>query len=184
MNPGQRKHYFSMLWPAVLRANGWDKLNTAQREEKRRQVTRDAMTAVHGSDTDSTTDLGEAEITALFVYLGHLADPLSLVRAGDWAECQRDYIAFNICRQADFYQAKAYAGDPEKLLKERFQGRRSAAGETFQRPLTRAEAEQRRTTMRERARANGFRGRTQRGLSRGTPFKRNIKPVEKANCPF
>lgn len=156
MTPAQRTAYHAQLWPAACAAQGWTALPKAEREQIRRDVTRTCCTLIGVPARDSSTDLDEHEVTALFCYLKHLAEPDSVLVAHAWDECMRDHIAFNMSRQADWYQARTYGrtGAP-RLARERFQGRATAAGSTFERPLTRDEAEQRLLTMRARAREAG-----------------------------
>lgn len=75
MNQKQRMHYFTKLWPAACAAQGWDKLNIAQREAKRRAVT------LQATGKESTTGLKQWDITRLFDHLKFLADDSNLNKA-------------------------------------------------------------------------------------------------------
>ena len=75
MNQSQRMKYFTELWPAAMAAQGWERLNTAQREEKRRAAT------LKATGSDSTKGLSQWQITKLFNYLKFLADDSNLNRA-------------------------------------------------------------------------------------------------------
>jgi hypothetical protein len=86
------------------------------------------MAAVRGPDTDSTTALGDDEVTALFTYLLHLADPASLDKSARWVTCQEDYRTFNRARQADWHERAVYGNRPNRLDRQRFAGATSAAG--------------------------------------------------------
>lgn len=185
MTPRTRTSYFA-LWTRVLRAQGWDKLPRGIQEERRRQVTRAAMTACRAGDTDSTTRLDDARVTALFTYLRHLADPDNLTAAKLWTDCMADFVAFNMSKQADFHQRRAYGRKgPQRLVRDRFEGRAKAAQPDFTRPLSRTEAEQRLLTT--RARAEARQGRYRSAADR-TP-EPLLEPVsidirDGIECPF
>jgi hypothetical protein len=68
MNKAQRATYFGRLWPAACEAQGWNPKD----EERRRDVT----FGVTGQE--STSSLGEDQVTALFDELRWLADPFNL----------------------------------------------------------------------------------------------------------
>ena len=70
MNTTQRRGYFRR-WQAACAAQGWD----AGDEALRRDVTREATGAA------SSTALDNDDITRLYRYLDHLADPLDLRKA-------------------------------------------------------------------------------------------------------
>lgn len=124
MTPKARASYFGHLWPEACLANEWDVQNAAQR----RAVTRECMRLIRGPATDSTSKLGEAEITALFVYLRHLGDPASLEKSAEWVSCQDDYKTFALARNADWHERELYGKGTNKLDRNRFKGRKTAAG--------------------------------------------------------
>lgn len=127
MNAKERSLYFSDLWPAACLAHEWG----VKDEGRRRRVTRECMDLIGGPDTDSTSKLGPDEVTALFTYLRHLADPASLEKSARWVTCQDDYHTFNRARQADWHESKAYGGAKTKLARQRFGGETSAAGDAL-----------------------------------------------------
>jgi len=87
---------------------------------------------IGGPKTDSTTDLGPDEITALFCYLAHLGDAASLDKSARWATCQENYRTFNRARQADWHEVKLYGKGRNKLDRQRFGGKTSAAGDPLE----------------------------------------------------
>lgn len=127
MNAKERSLYFSELWPAACLANEWP----VKDEARRRRVTRECMDLVGGPATDSTTKMGPDEVTALFTYLRHLADPASLEKSARWVTCQDDYHTFNRARQADWHESETYGASKNKLDRQRFGGARSAAGDAL-----------------------------------------------------
>ncbi|MES2697312.1 MAG: hypothetical protein V4773_27855 [Verrucomicrobiota bacterium] len=124
MTTQERKAYFGHLWPDACLANEWDVKDDAQR----RAVTIACMRAIRAPLSDSTSALGRDEITALFVYLRHLGDPASLEKSADWVSCQDDYKTFNRARQADWHERELYGPGKNKLARNRFGGRATAAG--------------------------------------------------------
>lgn len=124
MTPAQRTRYFKHFWPAACAANGW----SARDDERRKHVTRDCMEAIAGPATDSTSKLGEDEVTALFCYLDHLAAPDDLNKSARWVSCQDDYRTYNRARQADWHERSLYGRGRNKLDKNRFDGETSASG--------------------------------------------------------
>ena len=124
MTPAARSHYFIELWPAAALANEWDVKDDA----RRRRVTLDCMKAVKGPETDSVSKMGEDEITALFTYLRHLADPASLDKSARWVTCQEDYKTFARAKQADWHERALYGKGKNKLNQNRFKGETSASG--------------------------------------------------------
>ena len=124
MTPAARSTYFSKLWPAAALANEWD----IKDEARRRRVTIDCMTAVRAPITDSVSKLGEDEITALFTYLFHLADPSSLDKSARWVSCQEDYKTFARAKQADWHERQLYGKGKNKLDRNRFKGETTASG--------------------------------------------------------
>ena len=126
MTPAQRSRYFRDLWPAACAANNW----STRDEGRRKKVTADCMAAIRAPATDSTTALGEDEITALFCYLEFLADPDSpraLDKSARWVTCQEDYRTYNRARQADWHERSLYGHKPNKLDRDRFAGETSAS---------------------------------------------------------
>lgn len=124
MTHAQRTRYFKHFWPAACAANGW----SARDEGRRKQVTSDCMAAIGAGDINSTSALGEDEVTALFCYLEHLANPDSLDLSARWVSCQEDYRTYNRARQADWHERKLYGRKPNKLDRDRFGGEASASG--------------------------------------------------------
>ena len=125
MSPEARSCYFGHYWPTACQAKGW----RVKDEVRRRHTTGECMRLVRAPVTESTTDLGPDEITALFTYLDFLANPSSLEKSQRWLDCQQDYRAFNRARQADYYERKTYGqGGSKKLRKNRFCGQQSAQG--------------------------------------------------------
>jgi hypothetical protein len=146
MNFAQRKLYFTSLWPRACGAQDWDERS----DDKRHQVTRQCMLLCGGPDTDSTTTLGEAEISALFTYLRHLGAPQDLRLHAAWEDCQRDYRARNMALQGDYFRRKAGYKTGGRIMRDRFAGKPLAE-------MSKTEAENYLTTM--RARATGQRAR-------------------------
>lgn len=124
MDAAQRRAYHGRRWPAACAARDWH----AKDEELRRQVTHDCMTSVRGPRIFSSSDprFGQDEITALFCYLEHLANPSSLDLAARWTQCCQDYRSFNRARQADYHERSLYGTGKNRLDKNRFAGRTSA----------------------------------------------------------
>lgn len=163
MTTKERAAYFGHLWPEAALANEW----LVKDEVQRRAVTIECMGLVRGPLTDSTSALGPDEITALFVYLRHLGDCASLEKSADWVSCQQDYKTFNRARQADWHERELYGSGKNKLDRNRFAGKATAAGgpletldaeEVRKRHLTMASRHQRKD-LRARKSANGGRGR-------------------------
>ena len=126
MTPPTRTKYFRDLWPAACRAQGW----TIKDDARRNATTLTFMEEVSGPQTDSTTELGPDEVTALFCYLEFLAHPDSLDHSARWLDCKTDYKAYNRARQADWHEVKTYgAAGSKKLARDRFNGECSAKGE-------------------------------------------------------
>ena len=71
MNKAQRCLYLLDLWPAACHAQGWD--------PKDERMRRDVTLTITGERSSSR--LSEPEITRLFDYLKHAADPLDLDKA-------------------------------------------------------------------------------------------------------
>lgn len=139
MNKTQRVKYHTQLWPEAAAEQGWARADEAQR----RAATRECMRLVHGPDTDSTTKLLEAEITALFLYLRHLANPGNESIRADWNRCCADYVKWNTLRQGNYWQRKTGYQRGGKFEQQRFGGVPATA-------MTRKEADQYLMTMRAR----------------------------------
>lgn len=153
MTPYQRSIYFGQLWPDACQAKGWRRDD----EVRRRDTTGECMALIGGPATESTTALGQDEITALFCYLDHLGHPACLIRSARWVDCQTDYHAYNRARQADWHESKAYGGGRgEKLRKNRFGGARSAQGDPLDKFNPDA-IQKRYLTMRNRHGRKGYR---------------------------
>lgn len=127
MTPAQRKIYFG-LWSTVCRVQGWKSSD----EARRHSVTIECMSAIRGPQVDSTSGLGEDEITALLCYLQFLAKPDGLDESARWLDCQQDYRMFNRARQADWHEGKTYGRGKNKLDRDRFAGATSAKGEPLE----------------------------------------------------
>jgi hypothetical protein len=97
-------------------------------------------------DTDSTTTLGEAEISALFTYLRWLGSPQDLRLQAAWEDCQRDYHARNTALQGDYFRRKVGYDPQGRIMRERFAGKPPSQ-------MNATEAEEYLTTMRARAAA-------------------------------
>lgn len=123
MTPAQRSLYFAELWPAACLANEWDVKDDA----RRRATIRRCMQLIGGPATDSSSRLGEDEITALFTYLEHLGDPASLEKSARWVTCQEDYHTFARARQADWHERALYGTSKNKLDRNRFKGETTAS---------------------------------------------------------
>lgn len=155
MSPTTRKTYFR-LWLAACKVKGWD----AGDDGLRRATVLACMVQVRGPQaTTSHPDFGPDEITALFVYLDHLAHPSDLLKSAAWVDCQTDYRAFNRARQADWHEEQAYGRQGSgKLRRNRFAGQKKAAGEALD-PLDPAAIQKRFLTMRTRnERRTGYQG--------------------------
>lgn len=125
MTPGERIHYHTKLWPAACLANEWDLKDDA----RRRQVALDCMQLVGGPLVTTSSPLfGRDEVTALFCYLEHLADPSSFDKSARWDTCRQDYRTYNRARQADWHERKLYGQGKNKLDRDRFAGAKSASG--------------------------------------------------------
>ncbi|MBI5768722.1 MAG: hypothetical protein HZA93_13070 [Verrucomicrobia bacterium] len=125
MTPGERNEYFGRLWPAACAVCDWNPKDDAQR----RAVTIECMRLVRGPmATASSAAFGPDEVTALFTYLRHLADPASLDKSARWVTCQEDYRTFNRAKQADWHERELYGPGKNKLDRNRFAGKASAAG--------------------------------------------------------
>ncbi len=124
MTAKERSVYFGHIWPNACLANEWEIKDDA----RRRAVTAECMRLVRGPQTDSAGSLGSDEVTALFTYLVHLADPSSLEKSARWVTCQEDYHTFNRARQADWHEAALYGKGKNKLDRNRFKGEASASG--------------------------------------------------------
>ena len=129
MTDEQRNRYFGHYWPAACQWKGW----RVKDEVRRRHTTGECMREIRAPMTESTTDLGPDEITALFVYLDHLGHPSDLIKAAAWVDVQTDYRAYNRARQADWHERKTYGpGGSKRLRKQRFSGQGSAQGGPFE----------------------------------------------------
>lgn len=125
MTPAARVKYHAEYWPAACAANGWKKSD----QDKRREVALCCMESVGGPlVTTSDPAFGDNETTALFCYLDHLAHQDCLDRSARWADCQEDYRAYNLARQADWHQEKLYGTKPNRLTRDRFAGEQTAVG--------------------------------------------------------
>ena len=129
MSPEARAKYFGEFWPAACKVKGWKRSD----EARRRAVTLECMAAVRGPEAGTSDPaFGDDELTALFCYLDFLAHPADLDRAARWVDCQTDYHAFNRARQADWHEEKLFGGRKNRLVRDRFGGKKSAAGEPLE----------------------------------------------------
>ncbi|MCX6952592.1 MAG: hypothetical protein NTV51_10580 [Verrucomicrobia bacterium] len=143
MTPKERSHYHAVLWPAACRAMGWSHKD----QETRHEVVIGCMEAVRGPlVTTSDAAFGRDEVTALFCYLEHLADPASLDKSARWVTCQQDYKTYNRARQADWHERKLYGSGKNKFSRNRFRGAKSASGGPLD-SLDREEVRQRHMSM-------------------------------------
>ncbi len=110
MNPAQKAKYFRHLWPAACAAQGWD-----PRDDARRRAC-----TLYATGSQSTTALDQHAITALFVFLAHLADPRDGEKARQWDLCKRDATTYNHARQAEHWRARAGYAATGRLNRERF----------------------------------------------------------------
>lgn len=136
MTPATRTRYFR-LWAAACACQRWP----AKDEAFRRSITRQVMEAVRAPITDSITELGDDEISALFRFLEHKADDADLIKAARWVDCIKDYRTANRARQADYHERALYGSTkakPNKLDRNRFAGETSALGK----PLADLDAEE------------------------------------------
>lgn len=152
MTPGTRTRYFSM-WGKACAVKGWN----VKDQEKRRNQVLFCMTEVRGPlVTTSDEAFGPDEITALFVYLDHLAHPSDLLKSAAWVDCKTDYRAYNKARQADWLEEQAYGKQGSgKLRRNRFGGQKKAAGEALD-PLDPVAIKKRLVTMATRAASKGY----------------------------
>lgn len=148
MNTATRRTYFR-LWQEACLANEWE----VKDESRRRAVTAECMRLIRAPASESIRTLGPDEVTALLTYLAHLGDSASLNKSAAWVTCQEDYRTFNRARQADWHETALYGPGQNKLDRQRFGGRTSAAGgpldtldpeEVRKRHLTMASRHQRR----------------------------------------
>ncbi len=125
MKPGARTHYHARLWPAACAAQGWKRGD----EAKRREIVVRCMELVRGPKVTGTSDIafGDAETTALFCYLAHLANPADLNLSAEWVKCQEDYRTYNLAKQADWHERELYGTKKNRLDKNRFGGAATAA---------------------------------------------------------
>jgi len=126
MKPGANTHYHARAWPAACAAQGWKRSD----ETKRREITRACLAAVRAPSTITTTSdlhFGDAETTALFVYLYHLANPADLNLSAEWVKCCEDYRTYNLAKQADWHERELYGSKKNRLDKNRFGGAATAA---------------------------------------------------------
>lgn len=136
MTPATRTRYFR-LWAAACACQNWP----AKDEAFRRSITRQVMEAVRAPITDSITELGNDEITALFIFLDHKANDGDLIKAALWVECLKDYRTVSRAKQADYHERALYGSNkakPNKLDRNRFDGETSALGK----PLADLDAEE------------------------------------------
>lgn len=125
MTPFARSKYFKELWPAACEVCDLNPKDDATR----RGVVLECMRLVRGpSVTTSSPRFGPDEVTALFTFLIHLADPASLDKSARWDTCKQDYRTFNRAAQADWHEAKLYGRGKNKLDRNRFRGAASAKG--------------------------------------------------------
>tara|TARA_R110002094_G_scaffold219965_1_gene192268 strand:+ start:131 stop:691 length:561 start_codon:yes stop_codon:yes gene_type:complete len=125
MTKGERVKLFRDLWPAACLANEWD----IKDDTKRREVILECMELVRGPlVTTSSPEFGRDEVTALFCYLQHLADPADFDKAARWDTCLQDYRTYNRARQADWHERKLYGDKTNKLDRDRFNGEKNASG--------------------------------------------------------
>lgn len=110
MNPAQKAKYFRHLWPAACGAQGWD-----PRDDARRRAC-----TLYATGSESTKLLDQHAITALFVFLAHLADPRDGERARQWELCRADRQTYNHARQAEHWRKRAGYSAAGKLNRERF----------------------------------------------------------------
>jgi hypothetical protein len=149
MNSKQRCQYFTEYWPNACAAKGWH----AKDDSKRRGVTAECMRAIGAPGATSTSDLGEAEITALFLYLRLIALPDNLQLLHDWDLCKEDYQRFNTMRQGDWWQGKTGYKRRGKLEKRRFQNRPTQNLFDREEHMSKEDAEHYLMTMRARAKS-------------------------------
>lgn len=148
MNAAQRRVYFTQVWPAACKAQGWDPRD----DERRRTVTATAMQLCGCAGITSAAKLNSAQVTALFCYLKHLANPLNLRYLSAWDDCQRDYIAYNRSLQAGYWRERAGYRQGGRIDRQRFAGRPDG-GIYNSSKMTKEEADQYLMTMRARAKA-------------------------------
>lgn len=173
MTPGQRSSYF-LLWADVCAAQGWPSKNNGKRQE----ITARCMADVRGPAVISTSELGEDEITALFCYLAHLADPASLDKSARWDTCVQDYKTYARARNADWHEEQLYGKGKNKLDRDRFKGEASASRGPLE-DLDPEEVRRRHITMASR---NQKRARKQ-GLPRPSATTASAAPTTPAKAP-
>lgn len=147
MTKAARIRYHRDEWPVACEKQGWSPNDTARRHN----VILDAMFLVRGPDvTTSHEKFGDAETTALFTYLRHLADPDNITLKLRWDQCMADYVTFNKARQADYWQRQAYGSRGNRWAR-RFGNKRTAQGDAAEDAPDAKETRERLTTMRARA---------------------------------
>lgn len=152
MTTAQRRLYFTQLWPDACQAQGWRRGD----DTRRKAVVQECAEAIGAPPTDSTRDLGEAAITALFTYLRYLGNPDDFAALADWDTCRKDYLTWNTMKQGNWWRGKAGYKSRGKLDKQRFKNRPTSG--LFDAPaMTAEEAEQYLMTNRARARAQAKR---------------------------
>jgi hypothetical protein len=110
LNPAQKSKYFRYLWPDACAAQGWDPRDDARRRAVTLYATGDATTRL----------LDQHQITALFVFLAHLADPRSGEKMRQWECCRADRVKYNHARQAEHWRRRAGYAPVGKLNMGRF----------------------------------------------------------------
>lgn len=110
MNAKQRAYFFKHLWPACCAANGWDPKDDALRHD----------VVEYATGLDSTRHLSAHQVTALFLYVRHLADPADTRIADQWRTCRTSPYKFNLLRQAEHFRRLCGYARIGKLSKERF----------------------------------------------------------------
>lgn len=155
MNRTTLIHYQATLWPAVCAAQKWSPKDEVRRRDAR-AVCWESIGLV-GKGEGMPGD--DAETTALFTYLRHLADPNNITRDMEWDKCRADYVAYNTSRRADWWETRGFGPKGSRRLRQnRFDNRRSAQGTAIEDPLPRDEANQRLWKMRQKTRSREKRG--------------------------
>lgn len=151
MNKAQRIRYQVELWPAACQGQGW----SASDDARRRDLRQYCWDAIGLGNQGERMPADQAEVTALFTLLVYLAEPDNITLSQQWDDCKANYKAFNLSRQADHWQRKAYGeSGGHRLARDRFAGRKKAHQPAFaDNPLDEEGAKNRLMTMRARARS-------------------------------
>lgn len=141
-----RVRFQTEYWPAVATAQGWNPKD----EAKRRELRAHCWQAIGCLEKGDGMPIADAEATALFTLCRHLSDPNNLTKLREWEKCCEDFRAYNIAKNADYWERRGFGSRGSRKIREnRFGGRQTAQGEALDDPLSRKDASQRLWKMRQ-----------------------------------